>query len=109
MLSQFSGLRSVGQDMTGFDQLQRQLQSVLRELYLTPIINGNLIEFTFPSSANTDAKVNHGLGRAAIGYFPVSLSAAATIYLSSTVNQNDQNEIILKCNASSTVTKLWIF
>lgn len=102
------GLRFVPLDTPGFDQFQRQLSTTLKDLYGVEIIRGNIIEVEF-GTANTDQSIEHGLSRAATGYLPVSLSAAGSIYTSTTVNKNPMKEIILKASVSSLSAKIWIF
>lgn len=111
MLKEFTSLLLVSSpsDVQGFGQLQRQLQTLFKSLFGVEISKGRLVEVTFPSSANTDLKIAHGLGRVPLGFFPVYLSAAGIVYNSSTVAAAPKDEIILKANTSSLVTKLWIF
>lgn len=111
MLKEFTSLRLMQSpsDANGLDQMQRQLQTLLKALFGVEISKGRLLEVSFPSSANTDVSVRHGLGRVPQGFIPVSLSAAGIVYNSSTVAAAPRDEIILKASVASLVTKLWIF
>lgn len=94
-------------------ELRIALGKVLQQISFA--INGNLDpatnlkvdtqDVTF-SSANSDTQVRHSLGRTPVGYWPVSLSAAMTIY-DGTVARN-ANFITLKSSATGSA-KLFIF
>lgn len=91
------------------EQLQRALQITLRDIRDSAILNGNIVDVVFSSSANSDLLVMHGLSRVAIGYIPVSLSAAGIIYSSPTAVRSPLNEIILRSNTASLTATLWVF
>lgn len=111
MLKEFSSLRMMQGpgDAAGLDLMQRQIQTSLKDIYGVEIIKGQLLEVTFPSGANTDLRISHGLGRIPVGFIPVYLSAAGIVYNSPTVAAAPREEIILRANAASLSAKLWIF
>jgi hypothetical protein len=55
------------------------LQAINGGLDFSTNFNGKIVSVTF-SSANNDTAVSHGLGRAPVGYIPVRLGAAMTLY-----------------------------
>lgn len=109
MLKDFTALRLISPCDAALDQLQRQLQTLLKMLFGVEISKGQLIDVTFPAAANTDLKIQHSLGRVPVGFIPVYLSAAGTVYNSATTVGSPSQEIILKCSAAGLVSKLWIF
>ncbi len=60
-----------------------------------------IIDVSF-TAANTDTSVNHGLGRVASKYFPISKSAACDVYAGTA--QSTSSTLILKGTAIATVT-----
>lgn len=111
MLKEFTALRMMQGpgDAAGLDLMQRQLQTCLKDLYGVEITKGRIVEVTFPSFANNDISVKHGLGRVPTGFVTVQISTAAIIYNSSTVAAAPKEEIILRANVGDVITKLWIF
>jgi hypothetical protein len=111
MLKEFTALSFMSSpaDAAGLDRMQRQVQTLFKSIFGVQIIKGSLIDVTFPASANSDIKIQHGLGRVPQGFIPVYLSAAGIVYNSSSVAGAPRDEIILKASVSSLVTKLWIF
>ncbi len=67
-----------------------------------------VVDFTFPSVADTEVAVPHLLRRVPIGYIPIMQDRAGTVYASS-IGSWTESWIHLKCNAAGMVARLLLF
>lgn len=105
MLKPFSGILQA----RSLEQLQKALQPILRDISDSSILNGNLVAVVFPSSANTDVTIEHGLSRTPTGYIPVAISAAGIIYSSPTSQAQPDLQLTLRSNTASLTATVWVF
>lgn len=78
---------------------------------LDPIISNELVKGQLLEQVklvNGTTIVNHKLGRKLIGWFPVRLNAAATLFDNQDANQTPQLTLSLTSNAAVTCS-LWVF
>ena len=85
------------------DQNNKLQNPVLKNCLLLYGVPQKALAFT----ASTPMAVNHGLGRAPLGFFPTNLSAAAVIFKVA-AQPNPTLQLILEANADVTAD-LWIF
>jgi len=71
-------------------------------------IRASIIKVTFPSTANQNLQVIHKLNATPVGYLPIRLSSAATVYdgVSPAVGSSVLN---LKCTVASVNVTLLVF
>lgn len=79
-----------------------------KHLQRTGNIDGQWLWVKFPSVANTEYQIRHGLGRVPFGYIPARKDFAASIYDSS-VGSWTNNVMYLKCDVKSITALLWVF
>lgn len=71
-------------------------------------IDGQWITYVFPSTANTEVEIPHGLGRVPVGLFEAERDRACTLY-SSNRSGWGKTVIYLKCSVASAVVKFLLF
>jgi len=85
-------------------KLQERLQEFFVPLVSNPMLDGNLLQNV--ALTTSEKKVEHGLGRAPIGWIVVKQSANAVIWQPN----SDLSGVFLNLQASAAVTvSLWVF
>lgn len=80
--------------------------SQLNPVLANPILQGQLLpELVVKSGNNT---INHGLGRALVGYIVVGNSAAVTFYDKQATNQRPDLTLILVASGAATIN-IYVF
>lgn len=87
-------------------RLQANADAVFRRLVSIAMLDGQLLPNV--ALANGANVVNHGLGRALIGWFPTRVRASATVYDTQDANATPDKTLQLTASAAVTVD-LWVF
>jgi hypothetical protein len=96
-------------------QIQNNLNNTLTPITKNPILNGNYVTVTFPSTADTDIVVTHNLGNAQnVSWLNGTSTAAANVYLSPNTNNpalnpKPEQQIVLRCDTAGAVVGLHFF
>ena len=88
-------------------QLQNNIEVSLRSIAGKEILDGVLVRDKL-LTAGQDNQVQHGLGRAPLGWIVVNSNAQATVILGTTANTFPQLYLWLRPSATVTVS-LWFF
>jgi len=83
------------------NRIQAEVQKV-NSVLTCPLLNGNLV--TADLLASGGVSVNHGLGRAPLGWIVVDAPVAVTTWST----ESNRNVLVLNASADASVT-LWVF
>lgn len=70
-------------------------------------VDGQLISVAFPTPADTEIEVPHGLDRIPIALIPLLPDRACSVY-GSNIGSWTKTRMLLKCNVASASVSLWI-
>lgn len=87
--------------------LDSAVSRVFDSLMPNPLLNSPTLQTGIVFSGYTGIEVSHMLGRVPKGYIIVSLTSAAIIFTSNTVNPNPAAYIILQSNAATIASILF--
>lgn len=92
-------------------QTQDSVATVLRQISLSPIIDGNLLTgVSIAASTASASVVSHKLGRRALGFIVIKRTTSAVVYESATVSSNKDKFLHLNNSSTASVTvDLWVF
>ena len=71
-------------------------------------IDGQWITYVFPSSANTEVEIPHGLGRVPVGFFVGEKDKACDVYTSNRSGWGKER-IYLKCDTATATVNMLVF
>lgn len=103
-MKEFKKFRAIDPDVT---KVQENVQEYLRQITQNPVLDGLLLQDITLSSASV-TNVNHGLGRAPIGWIVTRQRASSIIWDSQDSNTLPSKTLQLNCS-SDVVVDLWIF
>jgi hypothetical protein len=103
-------------NLTQASDITRVLQPFLTQVYTAfrgqvttqDNIRCSIVSVTFPSTANQNVQVSHGLNATPVGYLPIVLSGACSIY-SGNSPVLGATFVNLKCNTASIVASVLFF
>lgn len=87
--------------------LDSNVDDVFGSIFGNPLLNSPTIIEDLVFTSGTDLVINHKLNRRVKGYIIVKASAAANLYTSSTTLINPTAQIILKTDATATLSILF--
>ena len=92
-------------------QTQDSAATVLRQISLSPIIDGSLLtDVSIAASVESASVINHRLERRALGFIVVRGTTSAVVYESTVTNNSKDKFLRLNNSSTASVTvDLWVF
>ena len=100
-------VKQIDPENQSITQTQSNVNSAVKQIANSPIIDGVVIEDIDVGTADT--VVNHKLGREPLGWIIVRKNEAGEVYESTTVNNNRDKFLLLRGSTATTDTNFWIF
>jgi len=101
-----NSIARVQTDSRELNQFQSQVISSVNPVLQNPIVNGTLLSgIVVASGSNT---INHGLGRALIGWIIVRNNASVTFYDTQVSNTSPDRTLLLTASGAATIS-LYVF
>jgi len=98
---------SVNSDDPNVRILDQKLLAIFNSIIKNPLLNTPTLLTGIMLTSGVDTIVNHTLGRAVKGWIIVDKNATGDVWQSSTTNAIPKSSIILKSNATITVSILF--
>ncbi len=104
----------------GLEQLKSSIQNLCRKVNgaislgdgsaasWSGNVDGQYVTVLFPSVANTEVEIPHGLGRVVVGYAPVRKDRACDVYDSNSGSWNE-SRCLLKSTVANATVRLLLF
>lgn len=89
------------------NQLQQNLTNKINAITVNPLLNGQLLEGQTLSSGNNI--INHGLGRALLGWFLTRVGAAASVYDKQATNSTPNLTLVLNSSVGNLAVDIYVF
>ena len=102
-----SFVKQIDPENQNITQTQSNVNTVVKQIANSPIIDGVLIKEVDIGTADT--VVEHKLGREPLGWIVVRKNETGEVYESTTSNPNRSKFLLLKGSTATTDTNLWIF
>lgn len=100
----YSSVNSNDPEVRAVDQ---KLLTIFNSIIKNPLLNSPVLLTAIMLSSGVDTPINHTLGRAVKGWIIVDKNATGDIWQSTTANPIPTSSIILRSNATMTVSILF--
>ena len=98
---------SVNSDNPEVRILDQRLLAIFNSIIKNPLLNTPTIVKTIVLTSGVDTYVNHGLNRAVTGWVIIDKNGFGDVIQSTTTNSIPKSSIILKSNATITISVLF--